>query len=92
MAASSPTPPTSPDERLRDEAEAQSEFLRRGRASLADTVKTGKRFGVDEVIDEMRARLQKKLGEVLRQRERPPEDSTVSIHSESLHTPRCPLA
>ena len=61
-------PSASPDQRPHDEAEVRAEFFRRGRQSLADTLATGKLFSVDEVVDDMRVRLRKKLADALQQR------------------------
>lgn len=50
---------------------AQEEFLARGRASLADAKRTGEFYPAEEVLDRMRARLDKGMQE-LRIRHKPP--------------------
>jgi hypothetical protein len=42
---------------------AQQEFLARGRASLAAAKKTGKRFALQGTLDQMQARLEKRMTE-----------------------------
>jgi hypothetical protein len=50
---------------------AQQEFLPRGRASLADAMRTGEFYPATEALDRMRVRLDKRMEEHRRQQKKP---------------------